>query len=546
MSRTLERDYQDSLPSSKKGSVINNDLERADVASTREYREQVTEDLHRGLSARLINMIALAGIIGTGLFLGTGKSLATGGPLSLLITYAIIGVIVYMTMLSLGEMSTLIPVSGSFTTYSKRFGSDSFGFAILINYWINDAVSVASDLTALQILFVYWTDFHAWIIALIFWVVLLFLNVFHVRFYGETEYWLSLLKIVTIIIFFIISIVVNAGENTNNEYIGFKWWSYGDAPFVDGFAGFAQLFVTAAFAYGGTESITLTSGEMKNPIKTTPKVIKMVWMRIFIFYILAIFFIGMNIPYDYPDLSNGDVITSPFTITFQLLGAKAAGSFMNAVIVTSVISAGNHALYAGSRLAYTLGTEQYFPKIFTKVNRWKTPYVAVIFTWLGGGLAFGASFIGAGELWSWLQAVVGVSNQIAWLCIGITSIRFRKGLEKQDKTHYLRFKNWTYPYGPWIVVIGVSFIILIQGWTTFAPWSVYDFFQTYLELGVFPLSFLIWFVYTKGKDRFVKLEDMDFETDRYFETEEEIIENEHVASLKGWQKFKYNFADNFL
>ncbi|EGV64084.1 hypothetical protein CANTEDRAFT_98074 [Yamadazyma tenuis ATCC 10573] len=512
----------------------------------RDLERSVTEDLNRSLSTRLINMIAMAGIIGTGLFLGTGKTLAAAGPLSMLLCYAIIGGIVYLTMLSLGEMATLIPVSGSFTTYAKRFGSESFGFAILANYWFNDAISVASDLTALQIVMEYWTDFHAWIVALIFWVFLLFLNVFHVRFYGETEYWLATLKLVTIIIFFIVSIIVNAGKNPQHEYIGFKYWSLGDAPFVNGFRGFASCFVTASFAFGGVESIMISGGELKNPVRSTPKIVKIVWIRIFVFYVLAVFFIGMNVPYNYPSLSTGGIITSPFTIVFQMAGAKAAGSFMNAVIMTSVISAGNHALFAGSRLAFTLGTQGYFPKFITRTNRWKIPYVAVLLTWIAGGLAFGASFIGAGTLWTWLQCIVGVSNQFAWLCIGITSIRFRQGLAKQNKTHLLKFKNWTHPWGPWVVVVLVTFIIFVQGWSAFAPWDVSAFFQSYLEVGVFPFTFIVWWVIRKGKDRFVKSKDMDFETDQYVETQEEKEQNAYADSLTGWAKFKYNFVDNFL
>lgn len=522
------------------------DLELSKTPTVGDNHNQVTDDLNRSLSTRQINMIAIAGVIGTGLYLGTGKALANGGPLSLLICYSLIGGVVYLTMLSLGEMATYMPISGSFATYAKRFGSDSFGFAVLINYWFNDAVSVASDLTALQLVMEYWTDFHFWIISLIFWFFVLFLNVFHVRFYGESEYWLALLKVLSILIFFIMSIVANAGHNTMHEYIGFQYWSRGDAPFVDGFRGFAKTFVTAAFAYGGTESITLTAGEQKNPVKSMPKVIKTVFWRILIFYVFSVFFIGMNVPYDYPDLSNSDVTTSPFTLVFQLVGAKAGGSFMNAVILTSVISACNHALFAGSRLAYTLGTEGYIPKVFTRVNRFKIPYVGVLATWFAGGLCFGSSFIGAGTLWSWLQSIVGVSNQIAWWSIAVTSLRFRKGLEKQGKTHQLTYTNWTYPYGPWFVLIFVTFIILVQGWSTFSPWNVSDFFSTYLEVGVFPLTFVLWWLYKKGKDRFVKYEEMDFETDRYLETEEELAQNLYEEGLEGWEKFKYNFVDNFL
>ncbi|CUM64878.1 uncharacterized protein PRCAT00002494001 [Priceomyces carsonii] len=535
----------------KKSSEVFEDisnLERCEVSSTKtkgSSNKVQSEDLNRALTSRQIRMITLAGIIGTGLFLG-GSALADAGPLSMLLVYLIIGLVVFLTMLSLGEMATQFPVSGSFTTYAKRFGSESFGFAMLTNYWLNDAISVASDLTALQLVLAYWTNFPFYVVSLIFWVFLLFLNVIHVKLYGETEYWLSLLKIVTIVIFFIVAIVVNAGGNTLHEYIGFKYWSMGDAPFVNGFKGFAGVFVTAAFAYGGVESVTLTAAEQKNPTRTMPTVIRTVFWRILIFYVFTMFFIGMNVPYNYPNLSTKEAATSPFTIVFQMVGAKGAASFMNAVIMTSVISAGNHALFAGSRLAYNLSIQGYIPKVFTRVNRFKIPYVAVIFTWLCGGLSFGSSFIGAGELWSWLQSIVGLSNLISWWVISVISIRFRRGLARQGRTDELLFKNWTYPYGPWFVSIFVAFVILVQGWSSFSPFSANDFFKSYVELAVFPLTFAIWWVIKKGKDKFVKFEDMDFDSDRYFETEEDKEENAHLDSLRGLQKLKHNLLSSFL
>lgn len=141
--------------------------------------------LHRGLSARQVQMIAIAGTIGTGLFLGTGRSLARGGPASVLICYAIVGFVVYVTLLLLGEMATQYPVAGSFNAYATRFFSPSYGFALSWNYWFNDAVSVASDLTAAQLLLQYWTPWHPWVISLIFWVFLVGVNSAHVRAYGE-------------------------------------------------------------------------------------------------------------------------------------------------------------------------------------------------------------------------------------------------------------------------------------------------------------------------------------------------------------------------
>lgn len=506
----------------------------------------VREHLNRSLSPRHVNMIAIAGVIGTGLYLGTGRALHLGGPASLLINYSIIGLIVYATLLSLGEMSTYMPISGSFCSFAKKFGSESFAFALMCNYWFNDAVSVASDLTALQLVLDYWktseSGFPYWIASLIFWVFLLFLNVIHVKIYGEAEYWLAMLKVIAIIIFFILSIVANVGHNEQHEYIGFRNWTRGDAPFVNGFRGFATLFVSASFAYGGTESITLTSGETKNPVRNTPKVIKTVFWRILIFYIFTVFFIGMNVPYDYPDLSEKSVMTSPFTIVFQMVGSKAAGSFMNAVILTSVVSACNHALFAGSRILFNLGLEGYFfPKLVTRTNRYQVPYVAVLVTWAVGGLCFGSSFIGAGTLWIWLQNLVGVSNQIAWLSIGVISIRFRRGLSRQGKTHELKFVNWTYPYGPYFVIVSVSFIILVQGWSSFSPMDVTSFFSYYVELFIFLACWLVWWAFKR--DRFVREKDMDFVTDKYIPSERELLLNERLDNLEGFEKFRQAIRD---
>lgn len=141
--------------------------------------------LQRGLSARQVQMIAIAGTIGTGLFLGTGRSLAEGGPASMLLCYSIIGFIVYITLLLLGEMATQYPVAGSFNAYTTRFFSPAYGFALAWNYWFNDAVSVASDLTAAQLVLQFWSVEYPWIVSIIFWVFLVGVNALHVGGYGE-------------------------------------------------------------------------------------------------------------------------------------------------------------------------------------------------------------------------------------------------------------------------------------------------------------------------------------------------------------------------
>ncbi|KAL3421769.1 amino acid permease [Phlyctema vagabunda] len=492
----------------------------------------VADRLARKLSARQVQMIAIGGTIGTGLFLGTGKSLATGGPASMLIAYLIVGVIVFLTMLALGEMAAFMPIAGSFCTFAGRFVDDAFGFALTWNYWFNDAVSMASDLVALQLVFSYWnSNFPGWALGLIFWVALIGANIITVRAYGELEYWLSLLKVITIIIFIILGIVVNAGGNTDGHYIGGENWRLPGAPFVGGIGGFASVFVTASFAYGGTESIAITAGETRNPTKNLPRVVKNVFWRILLFYVISVLLIGLDISYMTEGLNSKSTRTSPFTLVFQMVGAKAAGSFINAVIMTSVLSAGNHALFAGTRLLYSLAVDGHAPRVFGRLNKHQVPWIAVLATSSISLLCFGASFIGAGTLWNWLQNIVGVSNQLSWIAIGIASLRFRAALEVQGKTHLLPFRNWTYPWGPWFSVFLNSFLVLVQGWSCFSPFSAVDFVSFYIELPIMLVMYLGWKVWKRTT--IVPLSEMDLVTDVYEVQPGELDHDGEVG--KGWK-----------
>ncbi|KAH9920102.1 amino acid permease/ SLC12A domain-containing protein [Fomitopsis serialis] len=444
-------------------------------------------------------MIAIGGTIGTGLFLGTGKSLAEGGPASMLLCYGIVGGIVYVTLLLLGEMATQYPVAGSFNAYATRFFSPGYGFALSWNYWFNDAVSVASDLTAAQLVLQFWTTWHPWVISLVFWVFLVCINGAHVRAYGELEYWLSFLKVFTIVLFIILGILVNVGVNREHEYIGGRYWHIEGAPFVGGFGGFARVFVTASFAFGGTESLGITAGETKNPSRNMPRVVKFVFWRILLFYILSIALIGLNIPWNYPGLSTRSTTTSPFTLVFKEVGSNVAGSFMNTVILTSVLSAGNHALFAGTRVLYGLSTSspRQAPHIFSMTTPGGVPLAALIATSSVSVLCFGSSFIGSGVLWGWLQNIVGVSNQIAWLSIGLASWRFRKAWVLQGRSiEEMKFRaGWTWPWGPPFVVISVATLILVQGWSSVIPhFSAVDFVSFYIEIPAMVVMYVGWVV----------------------------------------------------
>lgn len=515
-----------------------------DIEKVEAHENRQADRLNRSLSTRQLQMMSLAGVIGTGLYLGTGQSLAEGGPASLLLGYVINGAIVYLVMLALAEMAAYMPVAGSVCTFSGRFVDPALGFAITWNYWFKCALGVATELVALQIVFEYWTDFPSWAIALIFWVFMIVLNIAHVKAFGEIEYWMSILKIATIIVFIILGIVVNCGVNQNHQYLGFKYWGIGEAPFVNKLRGFVSVFLNSAFAYSGTESVAISAGEARNPARNMPKVAKAMFYRIIFFYVLTVLIIGINIPYNYPNLSTGDTTTSPFTLVFEQAGSKVAGSFVNAVIVTSIISATNHSVYVAVRLFYTLGTDGYAPKFFAALTPQRVPWVGVVATGSVSGLCFGASFIGSGTLFAWLQHIVGVCNQICWVVIGITSIRFRKAIHVQNKDYQLNFRNWTYPWGPWIVVVIASVIVLIQGWTSFSPWNTSDFFSVYLELLVIPTMYVAWKLWFKTKIRIAS--EIDLETDRYISTNDDLAEMEYEDSFKGWRKAVYTLKTLFV
>ena len=223
--------------------------------------------------------------------------------------------------------------------------------------------------------------------------------------------------------------------------------------------------------------------------------------------------IGLNVSYTYPNLSKEDTRTSPFTIVFTEFGSHVARSFNNAVILTTVISAGNHALFAGSRLLSTLAVSGQAPRFFGHLNRFQVPWVAVLATSVISGLCFGASYISAGQMWSRLQNLVGVSNQLSWIGIGLASLRFRAGLKAQKLEHMLPFKDWTYSFGP-IIDVGLNIVlVLVQGWSCFRPsFSGVDFVSFYIETSSTVVMLIFWKA-VKHMD-FVHGGQMDLITDR--------------------------------
>ncbi|WP_183564848.1 amino acid permease [Paenibacillus endophyticus] len=410
-----------------------------------------------------MTMISLGGSIGTGLFLASGGAIHSAGPGGAVLAYALIGLMVYFLMTSLGEMATYMPVSGTFSTYATRFVDPSLGFALGWNYWYNWAITIAAELSAATLIMKFWFPNSPSILwSALFLLFMLGLNMLSVKGYGESEYWFAMIKIVTVIIFIAIGLMMVIGI-WNGKAVGVK--NLTENPFPAGFLATLGVFMAAGFSFQGTELIGVTAGESENPRENIPRAIRSIFWRILLFYILAILLIGMLIPYSSEQLASSDIATSPFTMIFEKAGLAVAASIMNAVILTSVLSAGNSGMYASTRMLWVLAKEGKAPRILASLNKRGVPVAALLVTGALGLLAFLASFFGDGVVYVWLLNASGMSGFIVWLGIAISHYRFRKAYMYQgrrlDELAYLA--KW-FPFGPilamllCIVVIGGQFI----------------------------------------------------------------------------------------
>ncbi|MBC2357951.1 amino acid permease [Listeria welshimeri] len=483
-------------------------------------KKETQGEIHHDLKTRHLAMIAIGGSIGTGLFLASGNAIHTAGPGGALVAYIAIGIMVYFLMTSLGEMATYMPVSGSFSTYASRFVDPAFGFALGWNYWFNWAITLAVDISTAAIIVQFWLpNTPAWLWSAIFLILIFGLNALSVKAYGESEYWFSIIKVATVIIFLIVGVLTIVGI-LGGEAIGFSNFTTGDAPFKGGFFAILGTFLIAGFSFQGTEMVGIAAGESATPEKSVPKAIKQVFWRILLFYIFAIFIIGMIIPYTNPNLLSADatdVAISPFTLVFEKAGLAFAASVMNAVILTSVLSAGNSGLYASTRMLWAMARDKKAPRFLGKVNRRGIPMAALIVTTIVGAMTFITTLTENGTvIYTWLLSASGLTGFIAWVGIAISHYRFRKAFIKQGHNlNELKYKAKFFPFGPILALILCILVIVGQDYAAFlkpeftnpAWWQKIGI--SYIGLPIF-LIFWLTFKFT-NKTKVIPLEDCKFD-----------------------------------
>ncbi|KAF9087051.1 hypothetical protein BGX29_001063 [Mortierella sp. GBA35] len=464
-------------------------------------------------------MISIAGTIGTGLFLASGTSIAQAGPLGALIAYTMIGSMVFFMMTSLGEMATLIPTAGSFNTYAARFIDPALGFALGVNYFLNWAVTVAVEIAAAALILQFWVSpdlLPSWIWSILFLAFMVFINVLSVRALGEAEFWFSVIKVLTVIVFIIVGILVDSGV-VGGDKIGFRNWSIASAPLPNGFGGILGVFLVAGFSFQGTELIGIAAGESENPRKNVPKAIKQVFWRILLFYIVSIFIIGLVIPYNDENLlGNGGVdklaiAISPFTLVLQK-AFKPASHITRACMPQPAHS-----------------TCWPAPAFFARVNSRGIPMQALLFTTFISALCFGASLLGAGEVYNWLLNISSISGFIAWLGIAVSHWRFRRAYVAQGgDINRLPYKAAFFPYGPIYALVLCLVVICGQGYSELTkpnPKAI-NLVACYIGLPFFVLVWAGYKIYYRTK--LVPLLECDFSVSNIYEDDmEEYLPRNH-------------------
>ncbi|KAG0246324.1 lysine-specific permease [Mortierella sp. GBAus27b] len=489
--------------------------------------DQQFGQVKRELKSRHLQMIAVGGTIGTGIFLSSGGSVAAAGPLGALISYSIVGTMVFFIVTSLGEMAAYLPLPGAFMTFGARFVDPALGFGLGIGYAFQWIITVTVEVTSAGMILQYWwPDLRMWIPALVFIVILVGITLLGVGTFGELEYWLSLIKVLTCIVFIIVGILVDAGA-LGGETIGGRNWHIDGAPIVGETARdrTVNVFLTcvwAFFSFGGTELIGITAGESSNPGKAVPKAIRHTFWRILLFYICSITVIGLVIPWTNENLLgasgsglNEAVTIAPFTIIFKMAGLPGADHAINAVLLTAVLSAGQSSFYASTRTLMAMGREGKMPAIFGRVNSRGVPLYALALVTLIASIAFVADVVGTGVVFTWLVNLTGMSALLTWMSISVIHLRFRAALKAQGRSlSELPYVAPFFPYSCYLSILLALMIIVLEGYqaVTAEPFNAEGIVAVFVGAPVFFLTIIVWKVYHKTK--LVPLLEVDLDSGR--------------------------------
>ncbi|KAF2994550.1 hypothetical protein E8E14_001410 [Neopestalotiopsis sp. 37M] len=489
----------------------------------------VASDVHlrREFKERHISMIAVAGAIGTGLIIGSGTGLVRGGPASLLIAYCIVGAVVFLIMTALGEMATFLPMDKGFAGYATRFVDPALGFATGWNYFFKYAIVLPNNLTAAGIIIQYWRpDLNVGIFVATFTIAIVAVNILHVSFFGEAEFWMSVAKLLVLVLLILTCFIISMGGQPSGERIGFKYWSDPGAfgtflvPGATGkFLGFWACMVQACFAYTGTEVVGVAFGEAPNPKKTVARAAKQTLFRITTFYILGALVLGMSVPYTNDQLigathSSTGAAASPFVVAVQLAKIPVFPHVINACLLVFVVSAANSDIYIGSRTLFGLAHDGQAPGIFRRTSKNGVPLWGVAMMSIWTVLAYMNVSKDASTVFGYLVSLVTVFGTLNWISCLLSYIQFTRGMKAQGISRELMpYRGPLQPYGSYFALMLTVLITFFNGYTAFIPkFTASTFVTSYIGIMIYILNIVFWKYFRKTQA--VGLHEMDLHTGR--------------------------------
>ena len=410
--------------------------------------------MKRGLKNRHLQMIALGGAIGTGLFYGSASTIALAGP-AVMLSYLLGGIVIFFIMRMLGEMAVDEPVSGSFSYYAAKYWGGFPGFLSGWNYWFNYVIVSMAELTAVGIYMNYWLpDLPQWLSAFVCLVVITLINLVNVRAYGEMEFWMAIIKVSAIICMIVLGLyLLFSGPQSFPENMGNLWNQGGFLP--NGIWGLALSVVVVMFSFGGIELIGITAGEADDPDRTIPKAINQVIWRILIFYVGTMAVLMALWPWNQVGTE-----ASPFVQIFSNVGIPAAAHILNFVVLTAAISVYNSAIYSNSRMLYGLAMNGDAPAFLKNLSVHGVPLAGILVSSGITLLVVAVNIFFPGKIFMYLLSIAVAAAVISWVTIAMTHLKFRRYCAAHQ--HATRFKSILYPFTNYLCLIFLAGILVLM------------------------------------------------------------------------------------
>lgn len=414
------------------------------------------KSLRPGLKNRHVGMIAIGGVIGAGLFVGSGAGIAGTGP-AIIVSYAIAAILVVLVMRMLGEMAAASPDTGSFSAYADRAIGRWAGFTIGWLYWWFWAVVLAVEATAgAKIVHGWIPGLPQWAIALLLMIILTATNLFSVGSYGEFEFWFSAIKVGAIVLFIALGLLAIFGVLPGTHAPGMSNLTGHGGFFPKGYGAVVTGLLTVVFAFMGSEIVTIAAGESRDPARAVTRAVNSVIWRMFIFYFGSIAVVITLLPWD-----GGQVSTSPYVAVLDNIGVSGAGTIMDVIVLTAVLSCLNSGLYTASRMAYSLAERGDAPKAFAATNKRGVPHISIWVSVAFGFVAVIFNYTSPDTVFLFLLNGSGAVALFVWAVIAVSQLRMRRRLEEEAPERLL-VRMWLYPYLTVVTVLGIVAILVVM------------------------------------------------------------------------------------